>query len=77
MGKPSFVTIRATSIGNLYSNTVKAIKQVNQKYYNYLTDDKNKDEIKKRLDEFLDSFDYTLLIGRKENREENLYNLKS
>ncbi len=28
---------------------------------------KIKNEIKKRLDEFLDSFDYTLLIGRKEN----------
>ncbi len=62
--------------GNLYSNTVKAIKQVNQKYYNYLNDDKNKNEIKNRLDEFPDSFDYTLLIGRKENREENLYNLE-
>ena len=49
---------------------------VNRKYYDYLSDPNNKQEIKKRLDEFINAFDYTLLIGRKETEEENLYNLK-
>ncbi|MDQ2718359.1 MAG: DUF4263 domain-containing protein [Bacteroidota bacterium] len=62
--------------GNPFSNTLKAIKQVNRKYYDYLSDPNNKQEIMKRLDEFINAFDYTLLIGRKETKEENLYNLE-
>lgn len=60
----------------LYSNTVKAIKQVNKKYYGYLNDRDNKEEVKRKLGDFIHSFDYTLLIGRKGSKEENQFNLQ-
>jgi hypothetical protein len=54
-----------------YRNTVKAIEQVTVKYAGYFSDPQNKEEIYRRIGYHGNAFDYTLLIGRKRDKEEN------
>ena len=54
-----------------YRNTEKAIEQVTLKYAGYFSDPRNREEIYRRIGYKGNSFDYTLLIGRKRDKEEN------
>lgn len=61
----------------LLKTTIKNINQVTGKYYNYFHAPQNICEIQKRISVNTNDFDYTLLIGRKRDLEENYYHLKS
>jgi hypothetical protein len=56
----------------LLKSTQKSISQVIDKYYNYFSSPVNISEINKRVEVLTNSFDYTLLIGRRLDIEENL-----
>jgi len=61
---------------DLLKSTKNYIRQVTEKYYNYFSSTANQPEVLKRIQYPLNSFDYTLLIGRKSQLEENQSFLK-
>lgn len=56
---------------DLLQSTKNYIHQVTEKYYDYFSSKDNKTEILKRINYPLNTFDYTLLIGKKSQLEEN------
>jgi hypothetical protein len=56
---------------DLLKTTKNYIHQVTEKYFNYFSSEENQAEIQKRITYSLNSFDYTLLIGRKSQIEES------
>jgi hypothetical protein len=55
-----------------YRDTTRAMEQVSVKYFNYFTNPENGREIEDKIKYSSNKFNYTLLMGRKKDKEENL-----
>jgi hypothetical protein len=69
-----FVRINGQS---LYSNASKSLNQVALKYAGFFGDSLNCPEIEKRIGYKGNAFNYTLLMGRKADKEENVHFINS